>query len=63
MKITRINPLTGKERTKDIPISEDQYNKYVNGQLIQDIAPELSDDHREFIISGMTGDEFDELFN
>ena len=34
-----------------------------NGKLIQDVMPDLSLAEREFLISGLTPDEFDELYN
>jgi hypothetical protein len=35
---------------------------YANGALLQDAFPHLSADDREFIKSGITKEEWDELF-
>lgn len=62
MKITRISPLTGIEHTMDLDISTDQLQRYNNGELIQNVLSHLSDDEREFIISGCTPEDFNTLF-
>lgn len=36
--------------------------KYNSGELIQNAFPEMSEDHREFLISGVSGKAFDKLF-
>jgi len=63
MKISRINPFNNEMRTKDFDITLEQMNAYNNGHHVQVAFPHLSADDREFIISGITGEEFNELFN
>lgn len=53
MKITKRDPFTGEINTVDIPISAGQYEAWAAGTSIQNAAPQLSADHREFIISGI----------
>lgn len=36
--------------------------KYRQGEFIQNAFPYLSDDQREWMISGMSGEEYDKLF-
>jgi len=62
MLITRTNPYTGKPRSIDMNISQTQLNEYNNGKSAQHAFPNLSANEREFIISGITGEEFDALF-
>jgi hypothetical protein len=62
MKITRISMLSGIERTRDIPCTEDQYSLYEKGAHIQTAMPNISAGDREFIISGITDEEWDEVF-
>lgn len=62
MDITKFNPLTQKHRTIDIPIKPEHLERFNNGEHIQDVAPYLSPSEREFIVSGILGDEFDDLF-
>lgn len=40
----------------------EEYNKWVNGTLIQYAMPDLSVDDREFLISGVSPNAFDDLF-
>ena len=53
MKVTRRSIVSGKTRTKDLPITPAQYVKYIRGEgYIQDIMPDLPPEDREFIING-----------
>jgi len=61
MKITRKSILSGITRTLDIPVTEDQMQAWRGGVLIQRAMPNLSDDQREFIMSGITADEWDDV--
>lgn len=58
MIIVRRSPVTGKMNHREIDITEEQYLSWENGELIQDAMPHLSDDDREFIISGCTPEDF-----
>lgn len=58
MLITRVSCFTGKTHTLDINITEEQYALWENGNSIQRVAPQLSADDREFIISGCTAEEW-----
>ena len=52
---------SGKTRTLEIPISEDEYRKYlVSSKDIQTIFPNLTPAEREFIMTGITNDEWEE---
>lgn len=62
MLITRKSLFSGKERTLDIPCTPEQYAAYLNGQHIQNAMPNVSVSDREFIISGMTQEEWDDAF-
>lgn len=66
MKITKTSPLTCKENTMDIDITEDELyqveNRRMIGKKIQDIIPHISKDQREFLMSGYTQDDWDTMF-
>jgi hypothetical protein len=62
MNVTKKSALTGVIRTIDLPITEEQYRNYIDGMLVQDAFPDLSPDDREFIISGVTTEEWDALY-
>jgi hypothetical protein len=63
MNITRKSQVSGIERTMDIPVTQEQLdNYYINGELLQNAFPNLSPDDREFIKTGITSEEWNELF-
>lgn len=62
MKITRISAVTGIERTRDIDVTQEQMDRWAGGQKIQDAMPDVSEDDREFILTGITPDEWDATF-
>ena len=61
MKITRKSILSGTIRTLDIYVTEEQMEAWRSGELIQKAMPHLSDDDREFIMTGITPDEWDNM--
>lgn len=62
MLITRKSPFTGKEHTREVPVTEDQLANWRLGMLIQEAMPNLSADDREFIKTGITPEEWDKVF-
>lgn len=62
MWITRTSQFSGKKRTRDLPVTQEQFDKWNAGMLIQDAFPELSDDDREFIMTGITAEEWNQMF-
>ena len=62
MLITRRSPLTGQINELDIPINIEQLADWADGALLQDTAPRLSLDEREFLISGLMPGEFEIVF-
>jgi len=61
MKITRTSIVTGIERTQDIPVTQEQLNEWESGTLIQKVMPELTPSQREFIMTGMIDEEWDNM--
>src|SRR5262245_23578820 len=60
---TRQSTATNKIHTREIPIKMEDFLKWQRGEgCIQTIAPYLSADDREFLISGTTPEEWAELF-
>ena len=62
MDITRRSPITREVRTLDLPVTREQIAAWKGGELIQKAMPHLSDDEREFIMTGITSEEWDTLF-
>ena len=62
MKITMTSMISGKTTTRDIDVEPEQVAAWQNGVLIQDAMPELSAPDREFIMSGITQEEWEGLY-
>jgi|TARA_B100000085_G_scaffold261325_1_gene265535 hypothetical protein len=62
MIFTRKSIISGIKRDMDLPVTQEQYDRYKSGWYIQDAFPNLSDDEREFIISGVTAEEWSNTF-
>ena len=61
MKVTRTSLFTGITRTLDLNISETKLGDWEEGLiLIQDAFPTLTADEREFIMTGITAEEWAE---
>ena len=62
MKITRVSPFSNKKSTLEIGVTARQIASWEKGELIQDAMPNLTPDEREFIKTGVTPDEWDDIF-
>lgn len=63
MLVTRRSIVSGVERTIDLPVTQEQLDRHSRGEgLIQDIFPDLTADQREFILTGITAEEWDNMF-
>ena len=62
MEITRRSLYSGIIRTLDLPVTEEQIEAWEGGLNIQQAMPNLTDSQREFILTGMTDDEWDEAY-
>lgn len=60
MIITKESMFTGKRHEMDIPVTKEQLESWRDGTLIQDAMPHLSRQQREFILSGVTPEEWDQ---
>lgn len=62
VRITKKSILTGKLNTMELDVSKDQLDRYEAGELVQNVFPKLSADEREFLISGITPEEWNKAF-
>lgn len=63
MKITRISMFTNKTRTMDLPIDPEVYRRWQAGEgLVQNMFPHLTPSQREFLMTGITDEEWDKVF-
>ena len=67
MKITRISQLTGNISTLDLDVTIEQMFRFemrlVNGEYIQDIFSNINAAEREFILTGITPEEWSNQFD
>lgn len=66
MKVTKISQLTGIEHTLELNITSEELfrveNRRYSNELIQNIVPQLTMEEREFLISGITEEEWNNTF-
>lgn len=63
MQITKTSVLTGAVHTREIPVTQEQLDYWeVSGKRIQNALPDLSADDREFLMTGITPEEWEEAF-
>lgn len=62
MQITRKSVFTGVTRTVELPITQEMVDTYNRGALIQDAFPSLTSSQREFYMTGITQEEWDNAF-
>jgi hypothetical protein len=63
MLITRESKISGVTRSKELPVTQEQLDKWYNGELIQVAMPHLTDADREFIMSGIVDEEWNSVFD
>ena len=61
MEITRTSLWSGVTRTRDLNITAEQLAQWQRGMLLQDAMPQLSVAEREFFMTGMTQEEWQDL--
>ena len=62
MKITRKSMFTGKTHTREIDVTAAELNAWAAGELIQNAMPNVDPGDREFIMTGVTPEEWEEAF-
>lgn len=63
MRVTKKSPFSGKENTREIDVTLELLERWQNGGgAIQTLMPHLSPDDREFLMTGITPEEWTETF-
>ena len=62
MLITRKSMFSGITRQRDIPVTQEQLDAWNSGELIQKVMPHVSSDDREFLMTGITSEEWETAF-
>lgn len=59
----KVSTITGKTNVIEIPLSQDVIEtRLASGKLIQNAFPELTPEQREFLQTGSSPEEWEELF-
>ncbi len=61
MRVAKFSLISGKLSEMELDITQEQYDAWRKGLLIQDAMPNLTAAEREFLVSGMTPDEWAEF--
>lgn len=61
MLITRVSQLTGRLNKREIDVTEEQLHAWRRGALIQEAMPNLDEDDREFLQTGITPEEWRDI--
>ena len=61
MLITKTSVMTGEKNEMLLPVTNEQIERWQNGELIQNVFPHLSPSEREFLISGVTPEEWGQM--
>jgi hypothetical protein len=63
MEITRVSRLSGKQHTLDLPITPAELDRWdAGGEYVQVVFPNLSPGQREFLMTGITPEEWAATF-
>ena len=62
MLVGKKSQLSGKSHEMEIDVSEKQITLWMEGELIQNVMPNLTPAEREFLISGMSIAEQEAVF-
>lgn len=63
MIVKRISPIDGEEREMEIPITQEQLDSWVDGLHITVACPILTEDEKDFILTGASATEWIAEFN
>ena len=62
IQFIRTCPFTGVDNSMVLDVTEEQVERWENGEMIQNAMPTLSADEREFIITGITPEMWADTF-
>jgi hypothetical protein len=62
MIITKVSMLSKIERSLDLDVTTEEMEAWKSGMLIQDAMPRLTTDEREFMMTGITAEEWEKHY-
>jgi len=63
MIITREHFLTGELNTRSMDVTQEQLDRWRNGELVQNAFPHLTDEERDFFVLGTTKEQWEKLYS
>ena len=62
MLITKVSMFSKIERSLDLDVTTEEMEAWKSGMLIQDAMPRLNENEREFIMTGITAEEWEKHY-
>ena len=59
LTVVKLSYLTGTQNQMVLPVTQEQISRWEGGELVQDVFPDLDENQREFLITGITPDEWE----
>ncbi len=63
IRVVKTSPLTGLENSMTLDITQDMIDDWKGGMIIQDAMPHIQPHEREFLISGLTQEDWDDMMS
>lgn len=63
ISIVKLCPMCRKQSARTLDTNQKQYQKWLDGVLIQEAMPQLSTDDREYVITGFCDSCMDSVFS
>jgi len=63
VQITKTSQISGQEHTMDLPVTQAEIDRWKKtGAHVQNVFPHLNADQREFLMTGITPEEWEATF-
>ena len=63
VRVVQVSPISGNINTMELPIRQGQIEYWqFSGELVQNVFPHLNADEREFLMTGITPEEWSTAF-
>ena len=62
MLVQRTSPFSGNVNTMELNVTSEQVQRWQEGELVQNVFPHLNPDEREFLLTGITPEEWATTF-
>ena len=62
MIVSKVSSFTGKTNQMELDITQEQIKRFLEGEKVQDVFPNLNAGQREVLLNGTTPEEWNEVF-